>query len=284
MALRTICIFAFAASTVNGFAAYLLKSFQPETANPSLESLAKAPTGTLFDLRLDIGNDVSRMGLQGLELELTQEPLSDKRAHPSLPGVDGPNSSVSAGAKKIDIKKDASFVSMSGHQNVPLRNGCWEMVWRDNAPAGVIVCAFDLQETVKRNDASLEKGRVYMSFPVWTREGLDEQQEYRRKIEAKARLFQSAKKEAYKAMDATSNPIMKALHFREAAEASEKLSYVPTNSITEIPMDDDVVSLGKDNLLIIKQGTVWNKDQAMFGNDQHTLLGTVTIRSTQDIL
>lgn len=273
--LRTTFLLAFT-TCAHGFA--FLNAFQQQTANPSLASLAKAPTGTLLDVRLDVGNDdYSRLNLQGLHLELLEE-VSRNNNRPSLPGSDGPRAGVSTGAKSVKVKNDAFFVGMTGQRNVPLRHGCWEMVWRDNAPAGVIVCGFELQETVQRNNASLEKGRIYLSFPVWSKEGLEQQQERRRKVEARAKFHQDAKKEAFENMEKTANPIMKALYFRNAAEATEKLSYIPTDSVAQIPMDKDVMALD-DSLLITIEGTVWRKDgEGVFGNDQHTLLGTATIR------
>jgi len=273
--IRTICVLSLATSA-RGFA-FLSAFQQKEAGNPALAQLAKAPVGTLLDLRLDVGNNEnSRISLQGLHLELSPEAAVDD-LRPLLPGADGPNTGVSSGAKAIVVKDEAFFVGMSGKKNVPLHHGCWEMVWRDNAPAGVIVCGFDLKESVQRNDASLEKGRIYMTFPVWTKEGLQEKQEYRRKVEAQVKLHKDAKKEAYQKIKETNNLIMKALHFRNAAEATENLSYVKTDSVAQIPLDKDVMALG-DDIMITTEGTVWTKDEAIFGNIQHTLLGTATIR------
>jgi hypothetical protein len=79
-------------------------------------------------------------------------------------------------------------------------------------------------------------------------------------------------------MEETSNPIMKALYFRNAAEESERLSYIDQDSIAQIPLDEDVLALQED-FFITTEGTVWSKDpDNLFGSGQHTLLGTVTIR------
>ena len=276
MLIRTICLFILA-SSAHGFA-FLNK----EKANAELASLAKAPSGTILDLRLDVGSNAhSRMSLQGLHLELSQDEAVDK-LRVKLPGADGPHANVSSGAKTIHVKDAAFFVSMAGKQEVPLHHGCWEMVWREGAPAGVILCGFDLEESVQRNEAVLEKGRIFLSFPVWTKEGLEQQQERRREIEARVKLHEDAKKEAFGKMDETSNPIMKALHFRNAAEATERLSYVNQDAIAQIPLDEDVIAL-RDGVFITTEGTVWTKDaDNMFGGAQHTLLGTVTIRPHDD--
>lgn len=274
--IRTILLLALAPAA-HGFAGFLTKN---QVGNPALASLAKAPSGTVLDLIMNVGNNEnSRMSLQGLHLELCEDEAIDNE-RVKLPGVDGPHPNVSSGAKKLVVKDQAFFVGMAGRQNVPLHHGCWEMVWRENAPAGVILCGFDLEEAIRRNDASLEKGRIFLSLPVWTKEGLEAQQKRRREVEARVKLHEDAKKEAYEKMDGTSNPIMKALHFRNAAEATEKLSFVDTEIIAQIPMDEDVMALG-NGLLVTTEGTVWTKEaDNMFGNPQHTLLGTVTIRPT----
>jgi len=278
--LQTTCILSLAASVVHGFAA--LSALQQEAGNHILAQLANAAGGTLLDMKLDVGsNEQFHMSLQGLVLELSSEAAVDE-LRPMLPGADGPNTGVSsAGAKTIVIKDEAYFVGMSGKQHVPLNHGCWELVWRENAGAGVIVCGFLLEHDVKRNDASLEKGRVYMSFPVWTTEGLKGQQEYRRMVEAKAKKHTEDRLDAFKKMDETNNVLKKALHFRNAAEADQKLSFVKTASVAMIPLVGDVMALGTD-MMIITKGTVWTKEESssLFGgrNIQHTLLGTVTIR------
>jgi hypothetical protein len=60
-------------------------------------------------------------------------------------------------------------------QIVHLENGSLEILWRDNAPHGSIICGFHLNQSYQRNDAMLPKDRLYISFPVWTMESLEEQ-------------------------------------------------------------------------------------------------------------
>jgi hypothetical protein len=154
--IRTILLFALATS-VHGFV-FLNK--KAAVGNAELATLVKAPSGTVLDLSLNVGgNDHSQMSLQGLHLELSPDEAMDE-FRVKLPGADGPHKNVSSGAKVVLIKDPAFFVSMAGKQNVPLTHGCWEMVWRENAPAGVIVCGFDLAETVRRNDAFLVISRM----------------------------------------------------------------------------------------------------------------------------
>ena len=275
---RTISVLALSASAAHGFAFFTA----PRQSNPALAQYAQAQSGIILDLCLDVGSSKdSRMCLQGLLMELSHEDAVDKE-RPALPGFDGPNPNVSAGAKSIYVKEDAFFVSMAGKQNVPLHQGCWEMVWRENAPAGVIVCGFVLQETVARNDATLKHGSIYMSFPVWTKRGLKQQQDYRTEMERLIQKQEEAMADAFKKYDASNYIIMKALHFRSAALASDKLSFINADSISKIPLDDDVMAVGGD-IVVATKGTVWTKDDASaFGNSRRTtttLLGTATLRN-----
>lgn len=207
-------VFLFALAAVNGY------SFSA----PDLVPVANAASGRMLDLRLDVGDKAdSHMFIQGLVMELSAEDAVDK-LRPMMPGADGPNSSVSAGAKSIVIKHEPYFIGMNGKETVPLRHGCWELVWREGGGAGVIVCGFQLEEAVKRNEATLAKGRIYMSLPVWIKQGLQEQQAYRRLVEARAEKYTREKMDAFRKMESTTDPMTKAQEFRNLAEATERLS------------------------------------------------------------
>lgn len=62
----------------------------------------------------------------------------------------------------MELLKDGKFVDLTGSKSVSLMNGAWEMIWRRNASAGALICGFDVPEEVKRNDASIPKGRLYL--------------------------------------------------------------------------------------------------------------------------
>lgn len=270
-----ICVLAtamlLAPESARGF---VFKGFQA-SANPALAELAKSQSGTVLNLRLDVGtkNNDSRMYINGLVLELNQEVPSAK--HTSLPGANGPNAGASTGAKSLTIKSEASFIDLNGMQQVPLLHGCWELVWREEAPAGVLVCGFELETDVKRNEAILPAGRLYLSFPVWTKDGLVEQQARKEQVERAADEFQTLKKTELKKMDSTNNPIRKALHFRNAVQATEKLEQVGLGSVKQIPSDNEVAGL-QGNLLIATKGFVSTKEDSYFGPD-HALLGTAYV-------
>lgn len=54
------------------------------------------------------------------------------------------------------------------------------------------------------------------------------------------------------------NPLMKALHFRNACKAHEDLDYSGYRSYQAMPIDKDMISL-KDGLHLCSLGTVWTK-------------------------
>lgn len=274
--LETIFVLCLTVSVVQGFAAP--KTLPQEAAGNAqfLSRLANSASTTLLDLKLDVGsNDHYHMCLQGLVFELSGQTAVESL----LPDGNGSG----AGAKNIVILDEAHFIGMTGKQNVPLKQGCWELIWRDNAGSGVIIFGFLLEERVQRNNASLDMGRIYMSFPVWTNRGLKRQQEYQRMIEAQAKIHSEEKLDAFKKMDATRNVIQKARHFRRGVEANEKLALVNTDSVAMIPRVGDVMALGKD-IQIITRGTVWTREEvspSFFGGQssiRHTLLGTASIR------
>lgn len=145
-------------------------------------------------------------------------------------------------------------------------------VWREGAPAGVIVCGFNLDGDVKRGDATLPKGRVYLSLPVWTRDGLTDKQAYKAEKIAEAEQHKIDQAADIAKMQATSNPLMKALHFRNAVAASEKISNSGVKGlVAAVPDDEDVMPIGKD-LVMCTKGTVWTKSGSFLAKE-HILLG-----------
>jgi len=140
-------------------------------ANPALVGYADAQDNALLKIHFDIGQvelqkgtpviTGSRLGIDGLLVELLGKEEVDYK-HPNLPGADGPNPQLSSGAKSLDILNEGKFVDLSGTRSVSLEHGVWEMVWRRDAKAGALICGFDVPEEVKRNDASIPKGRLFV--------------------------------------------------------------------------------------------------------------------------
>lgn len=246
--------------------------------NAAFREFVKEQTGTMLNIHLDVGKKADparknanepRMNANGLVLELHSESLVPSSNHPAMPGANGPHPKLGSGIRSLSIKEDASFIDMNGMQRIPLKNGCWEMVWRDDAPAGSLICGFDLPTEVKRNEASLPKGTLYISFPVWTKAGLVESQSYKATQLEKASKYIAEKNEHFDRCMEESNIIMKALHYRNAAVATVACQKLETDSslIREIPSDDDVMSIGFDMMLTTK-GTIWTKDSHVFGGRQ----------------
>jgi len=263
------------------------------TPNPDLLRFTEAQTGTLLNIRMDVAEAgleaETRMGINGMTFELSDEAVeATKQNYPKLPGVNGPNPHLSSGSRKIKVHQEGSFIGMNGETKVRTLSGCWEMIWRNDAPAGSVICAFDLPETYKRGDAMLEKGPLYITFPVWTRGGLSEAQEDKRNVEERLAVVKKKLDAASEKMNETQNPIMKALHFREACQAHEERSFIHTEKAASVPWDDEVEPLN-ENLLLTTKGLVWSKgkSQNLFQglgwgmsttNDKVKLLGTALIK------
>eukprot|EP00568_Trieres_chinensis_P008576 CAMPEP_0183298078 /NCGR_PEP_ID=MMETSP0160_2-20130417/5199_1 /TAXON_ID=2839 ORGANISM="Odontella Sinensis, Strain Grunow 1884" /NCGR_SAMPLE_ID=MMETSP0160_2 /ASSEMBLY_ACC=CAM_ASM_000250 /LENGTH=294 /DNA_ID=CAMNT_0025460029 /DNA_START=162 /DNA_END=1046 /DNA_ORIENTATION=+ len=255
-------------------------SFLSPPANPLLHDHASVQSGLSLKIRLNIGRDDGnemRLPIDGLRIELEGSPLPKESKRPAIPGADGPNPNLSSGPMKLNLIQDGMFIDMNGLHEIGLKNGCWEMVWRKDVPAGSIICAFDHPEETKRNEhmAALPPGRIYLTFPVFPRLELKERQEKKAHIMKKAEKFLEEKDRQTQLMIETSNPLMKALHYRNACAAMEEYDYSGARSAAAIPDDNDVAPIMGD-LVICLKGTVWTKDGS-FLRGNHALLGVATV-------
>ena len=65
----------------------------------------------------------------------------------SMPGANGPITTLSTGAKPVEIIGDLPFfVDRNGKQLVKLEDGTWEMIFRQNAFAGTLLFGFSIPE------------------------------------------------------------------------------------------------------------------------------------------
>lgn len=142
--------------------------------------------------------------------------------HPKLPGITGLFPKTSSGPRAINIKNLPFFIGKHGKKKVRILNGIWEMVWRDGSPRGEICCGFEVPERAQRNDAKLKAGEIYLTPPLWTKDGLLESQQRERERELRASEYMDKVKEEVNKIQATSNPFTKAIQFRNAAAAKEK--------------------------------------------------------------
>lgn len=210
------------------------------------------------------------MNISGMLLELSSKLAN--YVHPKMPGADGPQPQLSSGVRTLNLIEEGTFVDMMGKTTVKALNGCWEMIWREDNPAGSLICGFDIPEEYHRNDASLPKGRAYVNFPIWTKSGLKEAQETKERMVILAKELMDEKMAELEKMQATSNPFTKVLHYHNALACCEKLGLQDSRRIEAIPSNDEIIALQDDLLLSIK-GFVFSKEKA-FSRGQRTLLGT----------
>mmetsp|Transcript_34479 Transcript_34479/g.63715 ORF Transcript_34479/g.63715 Transcript_34479/m.63715 type:complete len:304 (-) Transcript_34479:484-1395(-) len=283
LALCTVPLWSAAAFT--GFRLPAI-TFLTQSGDPALIDFADAQSGQSLKVRLEIGDDEDEskpnLLIDGLHLQFDGASVPKDAPRVTLPGIDGPHPKVSSGPRVLHTINEGMFVTMNGMHTLDLRDGCWELVWRDEAPAGTIIVAFDHPEEARRNEHSsaLPKGRVYVSFPVWNRELLTEQQIRKADVLRDAKEHSEELKLHLEKMKETKNPLMKALHFRNAAQAHERLDYSGHRTVAEIPDDADVTPVG-GNLVMCREGTVWTKDGSFLGGN-HALLGRATVKTTND--
>ena len=234
----------------------------------------------MLKIRLDIGQvemkdgkpqiTGNRLGIDNLLLRIHgKESASPK--HASLPGANGPNPQLSSGPKSLVVANQGSYVDLTGTQHIKLEDGAWEMVWRNNARAGALICAFNLAEEIKRNDAGIPSGRLHLTFPLWTQESLEDLRTRKAKAEEIAIEALERHENEVRMMQETNNPLMKALHFRNACKAHEDLDYSGYRSYQKMPLERDMIHLS-GGLHLCTLGTVWTKKEGWF--QDHVLLGS----------
>ena len=252
----------------------------PESIKPGLKQLIDAQTEKRLKINLEIGtkaDDEVRLAVKGLVMDLFSNPTDYE--HVPMPGVNGPNPKLSSDTRKLNIVKEGYFITSTGSEMVQTKKGCWEIVWRKDSPAGSLLCGFEVPKEYKRNDATLPKGRIYLSFPVWTKDTLAFAHAEKDRILAEAKKCIDDKNEEIAKMQATGNILEKAWHYRNACAAVEKYSFQPLKSMEMIPDKDEVVAL-QDELFLTTKGTVWLKvlpygKQVLLGSASATLV-TVT--------
>lgn len=131
---------------------------------------------------------------------------------------------------------------------------------------------------VSRNDATLPAGRVYMSFPIWTPELLAEQQLTRDEAEKNAAEYTVEKNEMLRRYAETDNILMKAIHYRNAAAAVEKIDMTCVHFYRHIPDSNNVVRI-HDGLLMSTKGSCYSIAKDFF--KKKTLLGEAVVQLPQ---
>eukprot|EP00538_Stauroneis_constricta_P001057 CAMPEP_0119560938 /NCGR_PEP_ID=MMETSP1352-20130426/16232_1 /TAXON_ID=265584 /ORGANISM="Stauroneis constricta, Strain CCMP1120" /LENGTH=293 /DNA_ID=CAMNT_0007609019 /DNA_START=140 /DNA_END=1021 /DNA_ORIENTATION=+ len=234
-----------------------LSSLSKTKIHPQLCDIVNAQDDTVLQITLNIGQ---QLGIQGLTFEFHTDGNDDVVP---LPGINGPHPHLSSGARQLIVQKEGGFVSMAGAQHVKMDHACWEMVWKEDAPAGSLICGFEIMDDYKRNEVTLPKGRAYISFPIWTTEGLKMAREHK----DRALGFVKDKNDALDKFQQESNPIRKALQYREACLAAEKCSLYPVKNYDIVPDEDETVQIPKhqDNeeqqdIWLTTKGLIWSKE------------------------
>ncbi len=233
--------------------------FSRHDVHPNLPDLAKAQTGILLNIGLEVKdpNSLSQLYIDGMTIELDCTAPPKEKKFVSLPGISGKNPELSTGPLHLEMKSEGRFISIHGTETMKVEKEAWEMVWIADRPAGSIICGFHLPTPLKRNDAVLPSGLLFLNFRVFTPKGLHLLQNEKMMYERKMAEYLQRQKDALEKMNSTDNPIEKAFHFREAAAANEMISVTYTERFEVVPSEDeDVVEIG-DGLLVAKKGSIW---------------------------
>lgn len=234
---------------------------KPMAPLSNLGQLVEAQSDRRLSVGLDIGKpgDISRLAINGLVFDLSERAPSFNDDYVKMPGAHGPQPSLSGGLRTLTTIQEGSFISMAGSEVVKALKGCWEIIWKKGAPSGSIICGFETDRDYKRNEATLPKGPVYVSFNTWTSEGLKEAQESKQKISKLANDAENKAKEAMDKVKGTNNVIEKALHYFHALSAAEEKSKHPVSNFKLVPSADEVIHLEGD-MYVSTKGCVWTKD------------------------
>uniref|UniRef100_A0A7S1BRI6 Uncharacterized protein n=1 Tax=Corethron hystrix TaxID=216773 RepID=A0A7S1BRI6_9STRA len=266
------------------FAAKSTKGFGFDSypkVHPSLKESASAQEHLQISVKFDIGIDKEsqergpHLYLNGLELKFCNDdialsPPEGNQNYPKLPGINGPRPNLSTGGKHLEVISSPSFIDHQGIQNVDFKNGCWEMLWREDAPAGTVVCGFDIPNKATRNGATLPAGTLYVSFVLWNKDDLMIEQARKKIVETEARKCLKDKDDILQKYNKESNIIKKALLYRSATMEVEKYHRLQRSgilSVQNIPDAADVVPI-RNNLMLTSKGTVWMKNKLDSGPQQ----------------
>lgn len=250
---------------------------RPSVPLADLGQLVEAQTDRRLAVSLDIGKpgSISRLAIKDMVFDLTKSAPSFKDDFVKMPGFHGPNPSLSGGLRTMTTVQDGSFISMAGSENVKPLKGCWEIIWRKGAPSGSMLCGFEIDQDYKRNDATLSKGTVYVSFNTWTSQGLKHAQDVKEKSSKRANIAEQKKDEEIAKMAQTSNVLQKVLHYCNAVSAAEDYSKEPTASNKLVPSSDEVIHFEGD-MYVSAKGHVWTKN---LPSSKPVILGTARLSS-----
>ena len=185
-----------------------------------------------------------------------------------LPGDTGPFSECTTGALVLSVVSPGSYISMKGEEHVECEPGaCYQICWVAGRPAGHMVFGFTLPKAYQRNQAHLPEGPLFLSFPVWSKEGLEYGQNLKNEVLEEIAMYTQKWNEELDKYQAVRgrNPIMGMLHKHLAHVYATKCDELYDYSLETIPEDGDCIVMQED-LLISKRGLIWKS------NGEHDVL------------
>merc|ERR1712021_261950 len=215
---------------------------------------------TQLKIQMHVGDaDSGFLTVQDMIIQLGGRYNEKEEERVKLPGNDVPHSKCTSGGRRLNIFSKGTYVNMNGLQHIDCEQGCWEMCWARGRPAGTIVFAFNLPQTYSRNNAILPRGNMWLSFPVWTIEGLNYGQMAKKEVLDEIEIYTNKWNEELDKYEITDNPIMKAIHERNAHIYATKCDDLYDYSLDSIPEDGQCSKLQED-LLLSNKGLIWKKD------------------------
>ena len=227
---------------------------------PDLLDIVDQTDNTKLNIQLHVGDESDGfLTVQDMIVQLGGRYDENDEERVKLPGGNGQNTKCTSGGRRLNVISKGNYVNMKGLQHVDCNMGCWEMCWVRNRPAGVIVVAFNVPQTYSRNKAVLPDGDMWISFPVWTIEGLKYGQTAKRKVLDEIEMYTQKWNEELDKYEMTSNPVMRAIHEHNAHTYATKCDDLYDYSLDTIPEDNQCSKLQED-LLLSKKGLIWKKD------------------------
>jgi hypothetical protein len=278
--LLVLLFFHQAHAFTNGIQDFVQRAFVPKADLQHIVS--DSFPGTILDIQLDVADHASkqRMAVQNIVLQLNNKDDDKAIKQLPMPGFNGPHPSTSGGVGSIGIVEPGHFIDLTGRVKLQWASlASWELTWRQEAPAGTLICGLELACDAVRNKAKIPKGRIYMSFPVWNRDKLSEYQAYKVDWEAASKVHLRERDEQLLKMQQTNNILAKALHYRNAFAAVEQYSLQPHETMSKVPSNSEVITIA-DDILLSNKGTLWTKSEGngFLSAVKQVRLGTAFIR------
>ena len=234
--------------------------FVNQKIRPDLHEVVDQQDNTHLNLQLHVGDEEHGfLSVQDMIVQLGGRFNDDEEESVNLPGNEVPHSKYTSGGRRMSVISKGTFVDLKGLQRIDCEKGSWEMCWARGRPAGTMVFAFNLPQTYKRNRAVLPGGNMWLTFPVWTLEGLKHGQMAKREVLNEIEFYNQKWNEELDKYEMTRNPILRAIYEHNAHKYATRCDELYDYSLDTIP-DDDQCSKLQEDLLLSKKGLIWRKD------------------------